>query len=112
MICRCLIILGCVGIAVLFMGLDLYRPTRREVSPLVVPGIVLCWLIVLGLSIYFLVIIVKFYKEIASGHVDGFQQGVDLQPYVRLVSLEGGQALHAAPAHSSQDMSQQQPPQQ
>ena len=37
-------------------------------------------LIALGLSIYFLAIVIKFFNEISSGAVSGFQQGVVLQP--------------------------------
>merc|ERR1711981_283897 len=70
--------------------------------------------IALGLSIYFLVIIVKFYNELASGLVDGHREGVVLQPYAT-ASLPpgGGQIVYATPG--SQNMSyptQQYPPQQ
>ena len=63
------------------------------------------WLILLGLSIYFLVIIVNFYKELASRHVAGFQEGVALQPYdTPLVPLGGGHAVFAALPHAAQYM--------
>ena len=104
--CMCLTILGCVGMTILLILIAFLCQgfcSRKsgcncllELLPTIVP-----WLILLGLSRYFLVIVVKFYKELASGHVGGFQPGVDLLPYHSpKVSLGGGQAAHAAPAHA------------
>ena len=68
--------------------------------------------IVLGLSIYFLVIIVKFYKELDSGLVTGQRDGVVLQPLAPPSVTPGGvQVVYATPG--AQNMTyppQQQPP--
>ena len=117
MICLVLTILGCAGATILMIILGISKVSDGDAD-----GIgAIFWLlviipigIVLGLSIYFLVIIVKFYNELASGLVDGHREGVVLQPYAPpLVPPGGGQIVYATPG--SQNMSyptQQYPPQQ
>ena len=100
-ICMCLTMLGCFGSAMQYF-VPIILPNNIDFNWTLFLVIV-SWLILLGLSIYFLVIIIKFYKELASGHVGGFQQGVVLQPYHSpLMPLEGSQAVYAASAHASQ----------
>ena len=100
-ICICLTILGCIGATI---SLYLMHPDEFLSCYFLICRS-LPWLIPLGLSIYFLVIIVNFYKELASRHVAGFQEGVALQPYdTPLVPLGGGHAVFAALPHVAQYM--------
>ena len=82
MIGLCLPILGCVGLIILMIiygFLDAHPHDPYGKIDLLVRMIPIC--IILGFSIYFLVIIVKFYKELASGIVDGQREGVVLQTF-------------------------------
>ena len=82
MIRLCLPILGCVGLIILMIiygFLDAHPHDPYGKIDLLVRMIPIC--IILGFSIYFLVIIVKFYKELASGIVDGQREGVVLQTF-------------------------------
>ena len=128
MICMCLTILGCVGATILLvfygtLGAHAVGYVGAQsgvlgaigsIGVLAVFLMIIPAFFVLGLSIYFLVIIVKFYKELASGLVDGHREGVVLQPYAPpSVPPGGGQIVYATPG--SQNVSypkQQSPPQQ
>ena len=83
----CLPILGCVGLIILVIisgFLDAHPHDPYGKMGLLIFVIPIC--IVLGLSIYFLVIIVRFYKELASGIVDGQREGVVLQTFHSLLA--------------------------
>ena len=82
MIGLCLPILGCVGLIILIIisgFLDAHPHDPYGKMGLLIFVIPIC--IILGLNIYFLVIIVKFYKELASGIVGGQRAGVVLQTF-------------------------------
>ena len=82
MIGLCLPILGCIGLIILMIisgYLDGHPHDPYGKMDLLIFMIPIC--IILGLSIYFLVMIVKFYKELASGIVDGQREGVVLQTF-------------------------------
>merc|ERR1711953_54925 len=93
MICMCLTILGCVGATILlvFYG-TLGAHAVGNVGVLAVFLLIIPAFFVLGLSIYFLVIIVKFYKELESGFVNGQREGVVLQPLT--ASPGGGEVVY------------------
>ena len=117
MICLVLTILGCAGATILMiiLGISSGGPGDHTGIRAIVFFLVIIPIgIILGLSIYFLVIIVKFYNELASGLVDGHREGVVLQPYAPpSVSPGEGQIVYATPG--SQNMSyptQQYPPRQ
>jgi len=94
MICMCLTILGCVGATILlvfygtlgahavgYVGAQSgFLGALGSIGVLAVFLMIIPAFFVLGLSIYFLVIIVKFYKELESGLVNGQRDGVVLQP--------------------------------
>ena len=82
MIGLCLPILGCVGLIIIMIisgFLDAHPHDLYGKMGLLIFVIPIC--IILGLSIYFLVIIVKFYKDLASGIVEGQSEGVVLQTF-------------------------------
>ena len=126
MICMCLTILGCVGVTLLLifygsLGAHAVSHIGSEgnvvgaigsIGVLAVFLMIIPAIIVLGLSIYFLVIIVKFYKELDSGLVTGQRDGVVLQPLAPPSVTPGGvQVVYATPG--AQNMTyppQQQPP--
>ena len=122
MICLCLTILGCVGVTVkmIILGSESLWAQRAFGQPGVGIGGIIWFLmiipigIVLGLSIYFLVIIVKFYNELKSGVAAGQREGVVLQPYASpSVPPGGGKVVYTTPG--AQNMSyptQQYPPHQ
>ena len=119
MISLCLTILGCVGVTILMIilgsqSLSHFGPHGGGIGGIILFLIIIPISIVLGLSIYFLVIIVKFYNELESGLVAGQREGVVLQPYASpSVPPGGGQVIYATPG--AQNMSyptQQYPPQQ
>merc|ERR1711934_776289 len=107
MICMCLTILGCVGVTMLLifygsLGAHAVSHIGSEgnvvgaigsIGVLAVFLMIIPAIIVLGLSIYFLVIIVKFYKELDSGVVGGQREGVVLQPLT--ASPGGGEVVYA-----------------
>ena len=68
-------ILVCIGA---FLGIMLGAGIFLVVIGLVYAA--LLFLIQLGLSIYFLVMVVKYYQEISSGMVSGYTQGVVFHP--------------------------------
>ena len=122
----CLTILGCVGVTLLLifygsLGAHAVSHIGSEgnvvgaigsIGVLAVFLMIIPAIIVLGLSIYFLVIIVKFYKELDSGLVTGQRDGVVLQPLAPPSVTPGGvQVVYATPG--AQNMTyppQQQPP--
>jgi len=103
----CLTILGCVGATILlvFYGAlgahaDGYVGAQSgvlgangSIGVLAVCLMIIPAFFVLGLSIYFLVIIVKFFKELESGFVNGQRDGVVLQPLT--ASPGGGEVVYA-----------------
>ena len=107
MICMCLTILGCVGATILLvfygtLGAHAVGYVGAQsgvlgaigsIGVLAVFLMIIPAFFVLGLSIYFLVIIVKFYKELESGFVNGQREGVVLQPLT--ASPGGGEVVYA-----------------
>ena len=107
MICMCLTILGCVGatIYLVFFGVlgahavgyvgaqSGFLGALGSIGVLAVFLMIIPAFFVLGLSIYFLVIIVKFYKELESGLVNGQRDGLVLQPLT--ASPGGGEVVYA-----------------
>ena len=107
MICMCLTILGCVAATILIvfygtLGAHAVGYVGSQsgvlgaigsIGVLAVFLMIIPAFFVLGLSIYFLVIIVKFYKELESGFVNGQREGVVLQPLT--ASPGGGEVVYA-----------------
>ena len=126
MICMCLTILGCVGATILLvfygtLGAHAVGYVGAQsgvlgaigsIGVLAVFLMIIPAFFVLGLSIYFLVIIVKFYKELESGLVNGQRDGVVLQPLAPPSVTPGGvQVVYATPGAKNMTYPpQQQPP--
>jgi len=107
-ICLSLTILACIGFAIFFIllgsqALDAltsidhqfkndedFQNAAATFGSIFFFLMIVPLLIVLGLTIYFLVIVVKYYNEISSGVVSGQQDGMVLQPYTTSPAVQGG----------------------
>jgi hypothetical protein len=101
-------ILACIGFTILFVFLanqsvdalynhnyDSYNEQDfdnfgRNVGGIFFYFLIIPLLIVLGVTIYFLTIVIKFYQELSSGVVGGRTEGIVLQPYTSPTPLQAG----------------------
>ena len=114
MITQCLIILLCIGLVTFFIyrGITDLNNNNDDNSiaafffAMLIP---LC--LIVGLAIYFFVIVVKFYNELSSGIIVGQQRGIVLQPNGSpegVLQRSGISTVYASPAIQNVNYSYQQ----